>query len=575
MKKSLSTIFKIGYGLLILMAVILRFYHLNTPLLSEKEAATALQAVADLPGGPGNLGGVNGFSAILGFMLFVFGKSEIAARMLSTILGTTLILSPFLYKKFIGKETAFILSILLMFDPGVIAFSRQVDGAIITLAGLIFACGFLVNRKPVLAGIGAGLALLGSPILWPGILAAGFALLITITRTDDPKGSWNSFLQLFSMEKRDWGNLALAALVTVLLLGSTFLTRISGLAAPLLNFSAYIRGWFSSGEFPVSLLLFSFVLYQPFILISGIIEGFRLDFSGDRSNTFFMWWFILAVALVAVYPNRGMDYLLFAYIPLFTLAAKCIWRIIQSMEKPEIPALGQMVLVVLLVVFSWMNIIVIKFPVEGQENILRAVAAVGSLVLLLVASLLIRMGWPPKQAVTGFWLGTAILLAVFSFSSAWRAAGLGLHPQAELWNFTGVTDELDLLQKSAGDLSEWNINTRQSINIVILDYPSAALKWGLRDFENIKEDTELPNLSNPAIVITRNEKVPSLANSYRGQDFALSRRTSWSLVMPSEWIKWYAFRELSSETEQIILWARTDLFPGAAKTAPATFNPIQ
>jgi hypothetical protein len=255
--------------------------------------------------------------------------------------------------------------------------------------------------------------------------------------------------------------------------------------------------------------------------------------------------------------------------------AKSVWRIILSTERPEIPALGQMVLVVLLVIFSWMNVIVLKFPIEGQDNILRSVAAVGSLVLLLVASLLIRMGWPPRQASTGLWMGLAILLAIFSFFYRMACCRLGQHPQAELWNYDGITEEIDLLKRTAGDLGEWNINTRQSINIVILDFPSAALKWGLRDFENVKEDTELPNLSNPAVVITRNEKVPSLANSYRGQDFALTRRTSWSLVMPSEWIKWYAFRELSSETEQIILWARTDLFPGAAKTAPATINPIQ
>jgi hypothetical protein len=47
------------------------------------------------------------------------------------------------------------------------------------------------------------------------------------------------------------------------------------------------------------------------------------------------------------------------------------------------------------------------------------------------------------------------------------------------------------------------------------------------------------------------------------------------LILPEEWIKWYAFREVPSEKQQIILWARTDLFPGAAKTAPATITPIQ
>lgn len=574
MTKSLSTILKIGYGLLILIAVILRFNNLGTMPLSEKEAAIALQSLTDMPMA-GNLTGVNGFTTLLGSTLFILGKSEFIARLLPALFGTLLVFAPFLYRKLIGKEIAFILSVLMVFDPGLVAFSRQVDGAIITISGLVFAGGFLVIRKPVFAGIATGLALIGSPIIWPSILAAGFALWITFSRSEDTEETRKNITGVVSLEKNDWKNFTLATGITIVIFGSAFLTRIGGITAPILNFAAYIRGWLSAGEFPLSLILFSFVLYQPFVFLAGIIEGFRKSTSGDRSNTFLLWWFIFSLLLVVVYPSRGMDYLLITYIPLLPLAAKSVWRIILSTERPEIPALGQMVLVVLLVIFSWMNVIVLKFPIEGQDNILRSVAAVGSLVLLLVASLLIRMGWPPRQASTGLWMGLAILLAIFSFSTAWRAAGLGQHPQAELWNYDGITEEIDLLKRTAGDLGEWNINTRQSINIVILDFPSAALKWGLRDFENVKEDTELPNLSNPAVVITRNEKVPSLANSYRGQDFALTRRTSWSLVMPSEWIKWYAFRELSSETEQIILWARTDLFPGAAKTAPATINPIQ
>ncbi len=575
MTKSQVSIFKMGYGLLLLVALVLRFHNLGTQLLSEKEAAIALLAAADAPAEAINLPGSSGFIALVGSALFVLGQNEFTARLIPALFGTFLIFAPFLYSKVIGKETAVILSGLFMFDPGLVAFSRQVDGAMVTITGLVFAGGFLVKNKPVFAGVAIAFALIGSPILWPAILAAGLALWITLSRMDNPGEARTGIIREVSWEKKDWGNLALATAITIIIVGSAFLFRPGGLAAPVLNFAAFVRGWFSAGDFPLSLLLFSFILYQPFSFFAGVIEGCRKSTTGDQSNQFLLWWFILSLLLVAIYPARGMDYLLITYIPLLALTAKCVWRIIKSMEKPEIPALGQMVLVVLLVIFSWMNIIVLKFPIEGQENILRAVAAVGSLVLLLVASLLIRMGWPPRQASTGFWMGTAILLAIFSLSSAWRAAGLGQHPQAELWNYSGVTDEVDLLKKTAGDLSEWNINTRQSINIVILDNPSAALKWGLRDFENVKEDTELPNFSNPAIVITRNEKAPSLANSYRGQDFALTRKTSWSLILPSEWIRWYAFRELTSETEQIILWARTDLFPGAAKTAPATFNPIQ
>jgi hypothetical protein len=264
-----------------------------------------------------------------------------------------------------------------------------------------------------------------------------------------------------------------------------------------------------------------------------------------------------------------MDSLLLTNVPLLALSAKAIYRFWKSAEKPDIIAYGQMALVLLLVPFAWMNLIVLRFPIEGQVETLRLAAVVGALVLLFVSSVLIRFGWPPQQSKTGIYLGLAVLICVFTFSTAWRATGLGKHPQSELWRFDGVTDELDLLKKTAGDFSEWNRISRQGIDVVVVNYPSPSLIWALRDFTNVKQDHYLPVSSNPSIIITAAEEVPALAEAYRGQDIQITRKSAWSLVLPEEWIKWYAFRELPEEKQQIILWVRTDLFPGEAKPSPA------
>jgi hypothetical protein len=270
-----------------------------------------------------------------------------------------------------------------------------------------------------------------------------------------------------------------------------------------------------------------------------------------------------------------MDSLVLSFVPLLTLFARFIHRVWQSLETPDLAALGQMVLVLLLVPFAWMNAIVMHFPIEGQEETLRLAAVVGALVLLLMSSILIRFGWPPKQAESGLFLGFAVLICLFTFSTAWRAAGLGKNPQAELWRYDGVIDELDLLEQTTGDLSEWNRLSRQGIDVVVVNYPSPSLLWALRDYANVKEDHYLPVSSNPSIVITAAEKIPALAEAYRGQDIVLSKKVSWSLILPEEWIKWYAFREVPQEKQQIILWARTDLFPGEAKPSPAAINQPQ
>ncbi len=571
MKKFFNTKIALGYGFLFVLAVILRFNQLHLPLLSEHEAAIALQATGNSTG----ISGGAGIGPILRSIFFVFGQSELSARIISAILGLLLVFVPFLFQRIIGRESAAILSVLIMFDPGLIAYSRQVDGAIFTVFGLLFAAGFIIQKKTIPAGIAFGLALLGSPIFWPGILSIGLALWLSRTKQQHEIKNESEPSESFMVEKSDIMPGLVSLVLTILFLGSAFGTRLTGIAAPVLNLMDYIKGWTIGNEFSPFLMLFSFLLYQPFILVIGLIEGFRITRSGSRLDAFLLRWFFLSYLLAVTYPSRGMDSLLLTFVPLLVLASRFIARVINNLEKPDIPAYGQMVLLILLVPFSWMNFIVLKFPIEGQEAILRAVAAGGALVLLFIACILIRTGWPPKQASTGLWMGTAVLLAVFTFSTAWRAAGLGIFPEAELWNYAGVTDEMDLLQNTTGDLSEWNVASRDGINIVLLNNSSPALKWGLRNFTSVQDERTIPNLSNPAIIITSNEETPSQAQAYRGQDFVITKRTAWSLILPEEWIKWYAFREVPSEKLRVILWARTDLFPGASGTAPATITPIQ
>jgi hypothetical protein len=559
----------VAFILLFLLSVILRFNNLHLPLLDDQEAAIALKAASGSSSFLAGMSGEPGLSSMLSLIFAIFGKSEVTARILAAIFGSAIIIIPFLFRKVLGKETSFILSALLMFDPGLIAFSRLVNGAVISISGLLLVVGFIFNRKYILAGIAGGLALLGSPILWPGMLAIGMALWLSgFEKNNDEDGIERNEPILASIPRasRTYGIIAFA--VTILVDGTVFFIRPEGLSAPLVNLTAYLKGWTVSAGVPFSLMLFSFILYQPFALLFGLIEGFYSSRNGDRVASFLLRWFFLSVLLAVVYPSKNMDSIILSFIPLLTLFARFINRTWQSLEKPDLAALGQMVLVILLIPFAWMNIIVLRFPIEGQDATLRLAAVAGSLILLILSSVLIRFGWPIKQSETGLFLGFTVIICIFTFSSAWRSTGLGKYPQAELWRYAGVSDELDLLVGTTGDMSEWNKVSRQGIDIAVVNYPSPSLIWALRDFTNVKEDLYLPVSSNPSIVITAAEEVPALAKAYRGQDIVLTRKTSWSLILPEEWIKWYAFREVPQEKQQVILWARTDLFPGEAKLFP-------
>ncbi len=553
-----------GYGFFLLLAIILRFHQLNLPFLSEQEAAFALQAIDG--------SGTSGMSAWLQIVFFLFGENEISARIIPAIFGLILVLAPLFFSRVIGSETAIVFSIFMMLDPGLIAFSRQTNGAIITIAGLVIAFFGVIQKKGIQTGIAVGLAALASPIFWPGLIAIIFALWPSSIKHGNPDRE-TDLLPVWNKTEMRRGIFSL--ILTVLLAGSGFGVHPAGVMAPAMNLMEYLAGWTIGGGISPFLMLFSFLLYQPLLLIIGLVEGIRSIREGNPLIAFLMRLLGYSLLLAILYPSRGMDELLIAYLPLLYFTARFVIRIIPSLVKPDLTSFGQMLLLVLLVPFIWMNLIVLPFPIEGQDSMLRLAALIGALVLLIIASILIRLGWPPAQASTGLWMGSVVLLSVFMFSTAWRAAGLGAFPEAELWNYDGVTDEVDLLQDTAADLSEWNIMSRDGINIVLLNNSSAALKWALRDFTSVNFDTSLPDLSNPAIVITENEEIPSLAQAYRGQDFVITKRIAWSLILPEEWIQWYAFRSLPGEKLEKVLWARTDLFPGAANTAPETINPIQ
>lgn len=554
------------YLFLLAVSIIVRFHNLGVPVLDETEAAIALNAINPDFGLTIGFQGDSGLSSILSPVLAVFGQSEPVARTIPALMGLILVFLPFLFQKQLGKENATVLSVLIMFDPGLIAYSRLVNGAILSVTGLLFAGGFFVNKQFIPSGIAMGIALLGSPVLWPGVLVLGLAAWLTYLENSSEFGSNEQ-----SLGKNQWVEWFFVLAATVLIVGTAFFTRPAGLTTPLINLTTYFRGWGLSGGVPFLLFILSLFLYQPFALLLGLIEGLRSNRTQDLIGTFLLRWFFLSLLLAVVYPSRGMDSILISTIPLLVLFSRFITRVWDSLEKPDLAALGQMALVLLLIPFAWMNMIVLRFPMAGQDEMLRLAATLGSLVLLGLSTVLIHYGWPPKQAQTGIFHGFTILFMIFSLSTAWRAAGLGKYPHAEMWRYDGIADELDLLSNTAGDLSEWNRLNRQEIDITKVNYPSSSLTWALRDFVNLRDENYLPVSSNPSLVITAAEEIPALAETYRGQDFVVNKKTAWTLILPEEWVQWFAFRLLPDEKQQVILWARTDLFPGENPSANPNF----
>jgi hypothetical protein len=74
--------------------------------------------------------------------------------------------------------------------------------------------------------------------------------------------------------------------------------------------------------------------------------------------------------------------------------------------------------------------------------------------------------------------------------------------------------------------------------------------------------------TSPPIVITTDQVDPSLAAGYRGQSFVWRQAPQWGQAHFSDLITWISFHQVSVNTENIIVWIRSDLFMDSAAPKP-------
>jgi hypothetical protein len=160
-------------------------------------------------------------------------------------------------------------------------------------------------------------------------------------------------------------------------------------------------------------------------------------------------------------------------------------------------------------------------------------------------------------------------LLVISLSGTWHAIGEGRSPNMEPWRSGQPIEEGDLLVKTLGDFSEWKTGNRNGLDVTVVDINLPSLKWALRGVEQVQYLDFLPADNQPSILITKDQQDLALAASYSGQGFVWEQGPAWSLIFPLEWPRWMIYREATLEKRMVVLWIRTDIFPGAASTSPA------
>ena len=548
------------YLLAFLLGLGVRLWNLGVTPLSDFEAVPALQALQLTRGGHPVLSPQPLYLMWTALSFLLLGASNGLARLLPALAGSALPLLPLFFRRVRGfnPTAGVILAFGLALDPGLVASSRVAGGPMLALVFSLFALGFVYIRQAPLAGVFCGLALLSGIPVVPGILGlflawAAIQLLNRSKTLASPQAEDTPATPV-----RPGGELLrvglLSAVGTLLVVGTGFLLVPQGIAALADTLSSYLKGWTK----PTDIIMMARIpaalfFYQPLALILGIVGAVRGWLKEDPLSQRLSLWALIAFVLAIAYPARQTSDLVWALIPLWTLAALELSRHLSQEEEPtaRLAAKGHTLGVCVLLVIGWLGLTYNRWEI-----------VVGMLIVVVALTLLVGTGWGARAAWRGLVWGLSLGLGVGMLASMWGTSHLRLNGAEELWSTPPATGQADLLLSTLGDLSEWETGHRNMAEVVVVT-DSAALRWALHDFSQARFISQIPSGETPPILITHlYQASPAVSVVYRGQDFIWRIYPGWQGVIPSEWARWMAFRQAPLVQEQVIVWARTDVFPG-------------
>lgn len=556
----------IGYSLVFLVAVLFRFINLGQLPLSDAEAVIALHA-HDLITGKALL--PNGdvlLTNLLAFLMYIFGNANIIVSLVNATIGTILVLMPILFRDRFNKKMLLIISFWLALDPGFISLSRQVNSTILVIFLVILALYFWFGKKAIPFAVITGVLILNGRSFWFGLIPIGFAYLVSYLRKSQ------SEVDIFASDQnflsRNWRKILLSLLTTILL-GSTFffifISQFGGIAE---GFLAYFSNMPSFAARSIGMIFRTVIIYQFPLIIFGVTGLFTHFSPNKRVNQFFVFWLIFATLHILIYPSRSLEMLIWLEIPLIIATSKFLQAKLTILESEQkniglVSGIGLIVFGFLVLIASNLFSSTLNL---SQSPITKSVLVIAGVILVAFAIFLI--GWSLSWRIAG---KSILIISVFYFtlytvSASWNAAGLRSPYQNEMWSLSRVPKDADLLLSTIEDYDLWNHSDRYSSDLTVVNFDYPSMHWLLRNFTHVNFSNTFNSFLNPEMIISLPEEEIAMAESYRGQDFSFFESPNWSVLIANEWQQWILSRQIPAnmvDQQQVILWVRNDLFPGA------------
>jgi hypothetical protein len=546
-------------------AIAIRMIGLGQLPLSDHEATLGFQALHIFSSGAQNPTEQALYQNLTGILFFLFGASNFTARVIPAFFGGALAFSPFLFRKRMGTRNAVILSFILALEPCLLSFSRQADSTVIALTLFAYAMGFILNDRFLAAGICTGMMLLSGSTIWFGIIGVVLALLWKKLSDQGLKAPAHK-AESWKVNRPGFVRLLIALLVTYALISSVFFIRPSGMVGPVSDFLAFLKMWkFNYTSWPWSSLFMGIVLlvYELFLLIFGAI-GLAVRKSQDKSLFGTMWRSLVVISVLTLLGpllkplNPSWFVAVFCY-----FASVGVGYILRIPRKDRGPFFIKIFIDAVLLVFAWLNYLWLlsNFAAQADQVTPRILAIFLSLAILAILLVLYVLGWNWQISSLGLGWAVLIMVGIMTLSMARRAAGFGENTTLEPYRSDANIADITPLERTFSDLLFRNALIKKNQGIAVIGQPGDSLKWVLKEFGQTHYFEALPPNLSDAFVVTFGQDEPILAASYTGQSFDWYAIPDWRNFTVLDWLKWASLQKGPVQYSEIIVWARTDLFP--------------
>lgn len=501
------------------LALFLRLRDLTAVPLGSDEAGRAYQAWQLIEGGVGSTWAAPLPNLLAAGSFFLFGSSDLAARLGSALVGSALPALCWFLRPLIGRRPALWAALLLSVSPLAVYYSRALSGEIVATLlalGLVIAVfRYLQSGRRRFALLASGLlpALLLSDALAVGIVLVILLFFASVYAFGSSK-LLNDTWQILSAGGDTFARMLALVLGGFLLISTALLTNLASFGLPTLG------TWlaqFGSGPptgpwyYHLELLL----SYEPLTLVfglAGLVVLFRkrppvaqwwtpvadTRTAGSQSRwddllsplfvVFTSFWTVVGLFLLLITASKGSGQVFIALLPLTLLAAIAIDRTIRWVSWPFRPEtwihLGILVSVggFVLIMISQVT----AGPAPKMLQVLYLILSIAGLLLVLASlwRLLDRQLAPVLSCVVLVALGVFSLHALTRTSHPISPAEL-IYPARTQPDVANVVRQIATFARQTGIRQDLAINLDPAVQ--------QPFRWYLRNFKSVAVGETVPD----------------------------------------------------------------------------------